>query len=163
MKTIPTYTDNRGTVWAQHSSFATTRELYRDPHLAPADRIMHRGLLWSFDKVRLALDHPLFITSGRRSQAGHDALRATNRRAAAVSPHVYGVALDVMVPAYMRDAAFAELFRDSVRETCGILPRLGYVKYREGAKSAYFLHVDVAPLIWREDLPAAWKIEGLIW
>jgi uncharacterized protein YcbK (DUF882 family) len=124
---------------------------------------MHAGLLAAFDRVRHELGHALVIRSGRRSQAAQDSLRARGYKAATHSPHVAGVALDIQTPAHMRDVQLAGMLKSAVLDVCGILPRLGYVGYRDGAKSSLWVHVDVAPSIWRDGMPEAWKIEGLLW
>lgn len=147
------------------SVFATEKELYKDPNLTKEEKQMHDGLLFSFDAARRELNAPLLISSGRRSLAAQKHLVDSGKRAAKVSTHCFGAALDVRVPGYLKDFELAEIFKRKVLEHCGILPRLGYMSYRVEGKSSLWLHVDVGPIFFKEfpgEFPDKWGIEGLI-
>jgi uncharacterized protein YcbK (DUF882 family) len=141
---------------------------------------MLADILELFEAVRSELKAPLAITSGRRTQAGQDALREKGYRAATHSPHVWGAAIDVVVPAWMNDTALSEMFLTKANQRGQMLPRIGMHTYRRafGLKSAPFIHVDVMPAFIQalkdgaempkhmpdlpDPMPAAWRIEALV-
>lgn len=125
---------------------------------------MHQGLLLAFDDVREMLGHSLLISSGRRTQEAQDDLRKSGYRAALVSSHVFGLALDVIVPNPFSDEEFANFFVGPCFARTGFIPRLGYKGYRnELGASAQWVHVDVCPSVYvKGKYPEAWGIQGLI-
>lgn len=157
------FVDANNVSWTTHGRYTSIKELYRDPRLQRKDRLILKPLLDVFDAVRSDLGHPLAVTSGRRSEEAQQSLRARGYRAAKHSPHVAGVALDVQVPAYMKDVDLVKMFDDTTMKLLKILPRIGYLAYRGIRESSVFIHVDLAPLIWKQGDPLPWKNEGARW
>lgn len=160
------------TKWVPRSLYATPGELYRDPKLHHTKRLMYGPLLQLFDQVRAKLDHRLYITSGRRTEQAQEKLIELGYRAAKQSAHVYGVAIDVLTPAYMRDDAFADMFMETATDLNIALPRLGYKKYRAqptgNDANSPFVHVDIMPHFLAKEgapkglvVPAAWRVPNL--
>lgn len=162
-----------GLVMVHRSEHASPAELYRDDaNLTDQTRMMVREVLEVFERLRAQHGGPIAISSGRRSEAKQEFLHRNSKRAAKESTHVIGLALDLVVPAGMRDTAFVEQIDKIARDVCGgIAPRLGYLRYRKSPKkSAAFVHFDIAPWAsffvpdavthaWPED----WKIPGIVW
>ena len=71
----------------------------RPEHMTPSEFFFHpplHPLIASvFDAARERWDSPILVTSGIRCQAYQEVLRKKGLRTAEVSPHVYGVALDI--------------------------------------------------------------------
>lgn len=157
--------------YVTRSKYATPQELYKDPHLEKDDRVMLEQTLAVFDMARSLHGKPLNISSGRRSQHYQDHLVATTERAAKHSPHVKGVALDILVPDGHDDLWIAQLLaqaaaalNDDYPAQGYQRPRMGFLKYRHSpTESAPFIHFDMAFLLCEPGMPEAWKVPGLIW
>lgn len=164
----------------KRSPHASLEELYRDKRLKPLQRMMLADLLELFEAARKALGSPLSITSGKRTPEGQEELIQKGYRAAKHSTHVYGAAIDILVPGWATDTAIAELFLTAANQRGQMLPRVGMHTYRRafGVKSAPFVHIDIMPQIVAaigagaqmpkhfpdlpSEIPPAWRIEGLV-
>jgi len=144
------------------SRYATPKELYSDPLLTESEKLMMEPLLLVFDCARELHGGPLRITSGRRTQKKQDELIKQGYRAAKLSAHTYGAAIDIAVPG-TEDMYLLELIAKAAA-TLGLeRPRIGVFCYRPGLqKCAPFIHVDYAFLLDIPNLPPSWKKVGLI-
>lgn len=149
------------------SRYALESELYspNDAYLKDRDKWMNAEVLDVFDSVREKVGGPLSITSGKRSTKYQKELRRKGYRAASISPHCLGIAIDIRVPEGMEDSDLATLFIQESVQICKVSPRIGYLAYRNSPKeSSTFIHFDLAPMVyWRHSgLPGSWGIPGLL-
>lgn len=149
-------------IWAVKGLYSSEAELYRDARVT--ERVMLKATLDLFDYLRELHGAPIAINSGRRSEAKQKELIAEGYRAASVSPHVYGAALDVDVPDGKRDVYLVALILGAAKLMGLPQPRIGYKQYRKGATSS-FVHYDFAFLLPEgtlEKVPPSWR-EGVMW
>lgn len=154
--------------WVRRSMYATPKELYQDTYLQDAERYMASPILDVFDLVRKKFGGPIAITSGRRTFRRQRQMHRENKRAAALSTHCYGVAIDIQCPMVspdqrMEDMDLAALVSEAAAELDFDRPRIGMLRYRPSpGKTATFIHVDMGFLLADPTLPTAWRQPGLI-
>jgi len=153
-------------MWSVAGKYAPASELYRDTRVE--DKRILSATINTFDFVRELHGGPLGINSGRRSQAKQEELKLEGYRAATVSPHVYGAALDVDVPDGKRDEYLVALILGAAQIMGLPRPRIGYKQYRKGYTSS-FVHFDYCFLLPPETLASlpesvrlAWRV-GAMW
>jgi len=103
-------------------------------------------LFETFEALRAALGRPLVITSGYRC-AKHNAEVGGEP----MSPHRYGLALDIAVKSKLEAEDFAATLRGLGRDV-----RIGYKKY-----AVPTFHYDLAYMVWPR--PSEFFVPGVCW
>jgi hypothetical protein len=147
------------------------------PHIAVSEvdddsreLIINEIVLDMFEKIRKEYGKPLKINSGYRTQKKQAELIAKGYKAAAISPHCQGWALDID---YNTDEEYRHLLvachMVSTISYNGYL-RIGHKQYRQIGQT--FIHVDICAIAYEslkgkfstgEVMPAHWKIRGAEW
>ena len=102
------------------------------------------------DQVRINLGKPLVASSSSRTEKRQQELLDEGVRAATVSPHTRGMAIDYDVNTKKEALELANAFLEAAKQL-GIKIRIGVYKYLEEGKT--FVHLDVCPEYYAKGKP----------
>lgn len=173
--------DGQMAPWTDCVSIADRENNRLTPHIAiteicrpDTDGVYRFRIAWEilsvFETLRSRTGNsPLRINSGYRSNARQAELRAyyTNigqpDRAAAISPHTVGMALDIGADTREQLGNMVQVLRDMRTHSRRL--RIGWRQYLEAGD--IFVHVDCCPLYYGQGMtwhaqahPAAWETES---
>lgn len=152
--------------WVRESEHASASELYDD--VPEPQQYMAWVTLRIFERLRADLgNRPIRITSGRRTEAKQLELREKGYKAASISTHCYGVALDLALPLQFKrvggDVEFANTIKSAAISEGFRVPRLGVAAYRDASGIASIVHFDCAWLLGFKGMPKEWRKTGVLW
>ena len=110
-----------------------------------------------FNLARTKFGKPLTVNAFYRCAKHQEELREQGYKAAKISPHEYGCALDIALPTGTDTKALIQVFSAAAKELGYKAPRFGDKTY--GYK---FLHVDLAFMLTPNPVPTAWQ-PGVRW
>ena len=131
--------------------------------------ILHEDLFMIIDELRRRAHKHIRINSAYRTFSEQKRLLDNgNYKAAKVSPHTYGLAVDIDTVNYSETLHYVELLK-KICSDAHIQYRIGYRTYHKIGQS--FVHIDICPnlfckgKVWEEytNIPSPWKIHGLEW
>lgn len=118
---------------------------------------LYEPMIRLFARARKTYGRPIVINSFYRCPDYQKQLQGNNPYAVSISPHVYGVAMDLAIPAGLTIYQFKDLFLQAAKELGLQKPRLGHKQYNDA-----FLHVDLAFMVKNNPKPGVWK-SGVEW
>lgn len=126
------------------------------------DIIMNELLINIFEEIREKVGKPIKINSGYRSEKKQAELIKQGYKAAEVSPHCQGWALDLDYGDTLDGRMLLACARN-IRSVHNGYIRIGYKQYLDAGQS--FIHIDIAPYCYEKlkgkfngkELPSHWK------
>lgn len=118
---------------------------------------LYEPVIKLFEKARKAYGKPININSFYRCPEYQEKLQGSNPNAATISPHTYGVAMDLAIPYGLTVLQLKSYFTQAAKELGFLKPRFGHKQYKDA-----FLHVDLAFMVKDNPVPNAWK-PGVEW
>jgi zinc D-Ala-D-Ala carboxypeptidase len=118
---------------------------------------VYEPMVLLFNEARQAYGKPIVINSFYRCPEYQKQLQKSNPNAALISPHVYGVAMDLAIPRDLTIYQLIDLFLQAAKDLGLPKPRIGHKQYNNA-----FLHVDLAFMVDPNPAPWAWK-PGVTW
>lgn len=113
------------------------------------DAYLLQGIIDIFSQAREKLGCPLIINSGYRTIAYQAQLRKRGLKAASISPHEHGTALDISLR-YIRADTWCKRAHILINCLTSAARNLGlhsYLRYGFRAYDCGFVHVDIVPLL----------------
>lgn len=104
--------------------------------------LLHELLFEISDRLREKVGKPVYANSAYRTQLEQMKLRKTNKNAALISPHTYGMAIDYETSSDVETDLYVKYLKTIAIEL-GIKIRIGYKQYKLSRQT--FVHCDVCP------------------